>query len=372
MRRAGPRAGAGRRRAGHREHGRRGRHGRAGTHRASVQERADTTRRLRSSARSLRHSQTMATQTTRIDAPTHDGLEGRARARGQGPLEPHRAGADRSAPCAAARASSPTWAHSSRSPRRTPAARRTTSSSCSEPASEADVDWGKVNQPIAAEQFEILLADVSEYLDAQDELFVQDLYCGADPTYRLSRALRVAERVARWRSCGTCSSARTRRELPTFEPNFTVLHAPEFQADPARARHAHRHVHRAEPREAHDPHRRHALRRRAQEVDVHGDELHACPKQGVLSMHCSANIGPKGDTALFFGLSGTGKTTLSADPERVAHRRRRARLGRRRRLQLRGRLLREGRSTCRPRASRTSIARRRCSARSSRTSCSIR
>jgi phosphoenolpyruvate carboxykinase (ATP) len=55
-----------------------------------------------------------------------------------------------------------------------------------EPSSEADVDWGKVNQPIAPEKFEALLADVREYLGARDELFVQDLYCGADPKYRLS------------------------------------------------------------------------------------------------------------------------------------------------------------------------------------------
>src|SRR5688500_20086184 len=104
-------------------------------------------------------------------------------------------------------------------------------------------------------------------------------------------------------------------ELPTFDPNFTVLHAPEFQAEPAR----------------HGPHTGTFIVLNLAERTIliggtrYAGELkksmfavmnYLLPKQGVLSMHCSANVGKTGDTALFFGLSGTGKTTLSADPER--------------------------------------------------------
>jgi len=183
-----------------------------------------------------------------------------------------------------------------------------------EPSSEADVDWGKVNQPFSEAQFDILLADVREYLNQRDELFIQDLYCGADPKYRLS---------VRYVSPSAWHMAFVRNmfirpeatELPTFDPNFTVLHAPEFQGDPAK----------------------HGLRSStfivlnlAKRMILIGGTRYAgelkkamftvmnyyMPKQGVLSMHCSANIGKDGDTALFFGLSGTGKTTLSADPNR--------------------------------------------------------
>ncbi len=183
-----------------------------------------------------------------------------------------------------------------------------------EPASEKDVDWGKVNQPYAQEKYETLLADVREYLNAREELFVEDLYCGADPAYRLS---------VRYVSPNAWHMAFVRNmfirpeltELPTFDPNFTVFHAPEFQADPAR----------------------HGTRtgtfivlNLAERTILIGGTRYAgelkksmftvmnylLPKQGVLSMHCSAYTGTEGDTALFFGLSGTGKTTLSADPER--------------------------------------------------------
>src|SRR6478672_6164452 len=183
-----------------------------------------------------------------------------------------------------------------------------------EPSSEADVDWGKVNQPYSPEHYQTLLSEVRNYLNAQAELFVEDLYCGADPAYRLS---------VRYVSPNAWHMAFVRNmfirpdltDLPTFDPNFTVLHAPEFQADPAR----------------------HGTRTTtfivlniAERTILIGGTRYAgelkksmftvmnylLPKQGVLSMHCSANVGKEGDTALFFGLSGTGKTTLSADPHR--------------------------------------------------------
>ena len=183
-----------------------------------------------------------------------------------------------------------------------------------EPSSEADVDWGKVNQPIAPEHYAALVADVRAYLSDRAELFVEDLYCGADPAHRLN---------VRYVSPNAWHMAFVRNmfvrpepgELASFAPNFTVLHAPEYQADPAR----------------------HGTRSGtfiilniAERTILIGGTRYAgelkkamftvmnylMPKSGVLSMHCSANVGPDGDTALFFGLSGTGKTTLSADPGR--------------------------------------------------------
>lgn len=184
-----------------------------------------------------------------------------------------------------------------------------------EPGSEADVDWGKVNQPFSEAHFETLLADVRAYLDAREELFVEDLYCGADPAYRLS---------VRYVSPSAWHMAFVRNmfirpepaDLATFDANFTVLHAPEFQADPAR--HGTRTgtfiVLNLAKRTILIGGTRYAGELKKAMFTVMNYYL---PKQGVLSMHCSANIGPAKDTALFFGLSGTGKTTLSADPERA-------------------------------------------------------
>ena len=179
---------------------------------------------------------------------------------------------------------------------------------------EADVDWGKVNQPMSPEHYDALKADIKQYLDAQPELFVQDLYCGADPSTRLSVRY-VLPNAWHANFVRNMFIRPIIDELATFAPNFTVYHAPEMQADPAR----------------------HGTRTStfivlniAERVILIGGTRYAgelkksmftvmnylLPKQGVLSMHCSANIGADGETALFFGLSGTGKTTLSADPER--------------------------------------------------------
>ena len=183
-----------------------------------------------------------------------------------------------------------------------------------EAETQGDVDWGKVNHPMAPEHFDALLADVQAYLGKLPELFVQDLYCGADPAHRLSvryvlpnawHAMFVRNMFIRPEPA----------DLPTFDPNFTVLHAPEMEADPAR--HGTKST-------------TFIVLNLAKRMVIIGGTRYAgelkksmftvmnylLPKQGVLSMHCSANIGKKGDTALFFGLSGTGKTTLSADPER--------------------------------------------------------
>ncbi|MES2523816.1 MAG: phosphoenolpyruvate carboxykinase (ATP) [Gemmatimonadota bacterium] len=183
-----------------------------------------------------------------------------------------------------------------------------------EPGSEADVDWGKVNQPMSLEHYETLKADVKQYLNTLDELFVQDLYCGADPATRLSVRY-VLPNAWHANFVRNMFIRPDVEELATFAPNFTVYHAPEMQADPARhgTRTSTFIVLNLAERTILIGGTRYAGELKKSMFTVMNYLL---PKQGVLSMHCSANIGSKGDTALFFGLSGTGKTTLSADPER--------------------------------------------------------
>jgi phosphoenolpyruvate carboxykinase (ATP) len=183
-----------------------------------------------------------------------------------------------------------------------------------EDSTKGDVWWGKVNRPFPPERFERLLADVQAYLNEQDELFVQDLHAGADPAHRLNvryvtpngwHALFVRNMFIR----------PAVEELAGFTPNFTVIHAPEFQADPAT------HGTGSGTFIILDLAKRTILiggTRYAGELkkSIFTVMNYLMPKDGVLSMHCSANTGASGDTALFFGLSGTGKTTLSADPDR--------------------------------------------------------
>jgi phosphoenolpyruvate carboxykinase (ATP) len=143
---------------------------------------------------------------------------------------------------------------------------------------------------------------------------VQDLYTGADPAYRL-RVRYVTPNAWHALFVRNMFIRPAPSDLLGFEENFTVLHAPEFQAEPAR------HGTRTGTFIVLSLDRRMILiggTRYAGELKKSMFTVmnYLMPKAGVLSMHCSANIGPADDTALFFGLSGTGKTTLSADPER--------------------------------------------------------
>jgi phosphoenolpyruvate carboxykinase (ATP) len=182
-----------------------------------------------------------------------------------------------------------------------------------EPSSEGHIAWGKVNRPIELAQFEALKRDMVAHL-ADRELYVQDLYAGADADYRLP--VRFIQELA-WQNLFVRNLfiVPPAGELTDFKPQFTVITAPSFQASPER------HGTRSDVAIV--------LNMGSREVLIAGTSYagenkksifsvlnYLLPLQGVLSMHCSANIGAKGDTALFFGLSGTGKTTLSSDPER--------------------------------------------------------
>jgi phosphoenolpyruvate carboxykinase (ATP) len=174
--------------------------------------------------------------------------------------------------------------------------------------------WGDINQPIAPAQFDSLHQRVLAYLQGR-ELFVQDLYAGADPEYRLP--VRVISDHA-WHSLFARNMfiRPPEAELHDFEPAFTILHAPNFRAIPEidgirsetfiLVNFASRLVLIGGTRYAGEI-----------KKSVFGYLNFVLPTRDVLPMHCSANVGPKGDCAIFFGLSGTGKTTLSADSSRT-------------------------------------------------------
>jgi phosphoenolpyruvate carboxykinase (ATP) len=182
-----------------------------------------------------------------------------------------------------------------------------------EPSSEAHVAWGKVNKAIDIAHFDTLKRDMLAHL-AHKPLYIQDLYAGADPAYRLP--VRFIHELA-WQNLFVRNLfiVPPAGDLAGFAPQFTVITAPSFQADPAR------HGTRSEVAIAVNFGTREVLIAGTSYAGENKKSIftvlnYLLPLRGVLSMHCSANIGPGGDTALFFGLSGTGKTTLSSDPGR--------------------------------------------------------
>ena len=178
---------------------------------------------------------------------------------------------------------------------------------------ESTVDWGAVNVALTPEHFAALRRDVVTHLGGRD-LFVQDARAGAHETHAIN--VRVVTESP-WHALFAHNMfLRLGQEaLKGFSPDFTVLHAPSLKADPAR------HGTRSDVAIVVDFTHREVLiagTHYAGEIkkSIFSVLNQVLPDRDVLPMHCSANVGPAGDVALFFGLSGTGKTTLSADPAR--------------------------------------------------------
>ncbi|MDW8398988.1 MAG: phosphoenolpyruvate carboxykinase [Acetobacteraceae bacterium] len=183
-----------------------------------------------------------------------------------------------------------------------------------DPSVTQEIWWGRINQKMAPEKFAGLAARIRGFLGAKPELFTQDLYAGADPAHRI-RVRLVSTHAWHTLFARNMFIRPAEAELAGFEPDYVILHAPEFEADPAK-----------------DGCRSGtciALSFEKRLILIAGTSYAGeikksiftvmnwlLPAKGVLPMHCSANVGAKGDVALFFGLSGTGKTTLSSDPER--------------------------------------------------------
>jgi phosphoenolpyruvate carboxykinase (ATP) len=183
-----------------------------------------------------------------------------------------------------------------------------------EATSEGKIWWGQYNRPFEAENFNALFARMQGYFQGRD-VFIQDCFGGADPDYRLP--IRIITEYA-WHSLFVRNmfiKPQTAEEYRRHVPEFTIICAPEFKASPQ-------------------------IDQTVSETFIvldfakkmcvigntaYGGEIkksiftllnYLLPLQDVMTMHCSANVGKQGDVALFFGLSGTGKTTLSADPNR--------------------------------------------------------
>jgi phosphoenolpyruvate carboxykinase (ATP) len=183
-----------------------------------------------------------------------------------------------------------------------------------EPGSEDRIDFGDVNAEISEPHFDGLRDKVVAYLEAQDVLYVIDAFAGADPAHRINVRV-ITDRPYHALFAKTMFIEPTEEELRGFEPDSVVLHAPALAADPETD------GTRTGTFVVLHPTRMEVLiggtfyagEIKKSIFTVMNDRL---PLEGVFPMHCSANVGGEGDVAVFFGLSGTGKTTLSADPER--------------------------------------------------------
>ena len=180
---------------------------------------------------------------------------------------------------------------------------------------ESTVWWGKSNKAMQPEHFAALKADFLKAVHGMEDVFVQDLYGGSQAGHRVR--VRVVNELA-WHNLfiRTMLVRPDEAELKGFVPDYTIIDLPSFRANPQR------HGCRSETVIAVNFSEKLILiggTRYAGEMkkSVFGVLNYLLPPTGVMPMHCSANIGPNGDTAVFFGLSGTGKTTLSADPMRT-------------------------------------------------------
>ncbi|MAT38191.1 MAG: phosphoenolpyruvate carboxykinase (ATP), partial [Ectothiorhodospiraceae bacterium] len=185
-----------------------------------------------------------------------------------------------------------------------------------EPETQGDIDWGNVNRPYDPERFETLFARVRAYLQHKD-LFVFDGYAGADPKYRINVRVITEDAWHNMFARNMFIEETDHDKLRNFVPDYTVLNVPSFHADPKYDK---------------TNSQTFILLHLAKKLVLIGGTAYAgeikksifsvmnylMPKKNVFSMHCSANYGKdRDDTALFFGLSGTGKTTLSSDPDRT-------------------------------------------------------